>query len=227
MAKLNTGDGFEPGGQDGTKADDLQLASLLSSRICHDLISPIAAVSNGVEFLDPSIAPEAREHAVRVINDGARDARGRLQFYRAAFGLSGAMADVSPIEELRELALGFLTGGKVTLDWPESDATLERPAARLLLNQILLVAEALPRGGRAQVGAVRRGALNMVVMADGPKIKFDERAESLLRHGVTPDPRPIDPKEAPLLLTHRLSVAINAELTLAKEEGQIVVAFTV
>lgn len=217
-----------PAGDDVAVLDETTLAALLSSRICHDLISPIGALCNGVEFLEDGVAPDARDHAMSLIKDSARSARAKLQFYRAAFGAGGAMGDYVRLDELRALTTDFLEGGKVTLDWAASDVEVDRPLMRLLLNQISIGVEALPRGGLLQVGVVKRAALNMVVMADGPKIKMEPRAEMMLREGRLPDDGTrMDPKEAPLLLTYRLARSLGADLTLAQEDGRVVIAYTI
>lgn len=214
-------------GGSGEQIDDVALASLLSSRICHDLVGPVGALSNGVEFLGAGVENDTRDHAVRVIRDGARTARARLQFYRSAFGAGGSIGDHAQLDEMRILAADFLEGGRVTLDWATGDATLDRPLARLLLNQILIGVEALPRGGLCQVGVVARGALNMVVMAEGPHTKLTPTAESLLRDGTLPPGERLEPRDAPLLLTHRLAGTLGASLTLAHEDGRVVVAYTI
>lgn len=205
---------------------ELLLASLLSSRICHDLVGPVGALGNGVEFLAAD-DQNARDHAMRVIMDSTAQARARLQFYRAAFGYGGSLGDSVPQEEMKTLVQDFMQGGRVQLDWRTTDKPLHRVMTRLVLNLSLIGYESLPRGGLMRVGMVEKKQRQALVVAEGAKIIFNERAQSLLTRGALPDGADmIQPKEAPLLLTHRLAAEAGASVDFAREEGRIVIAAT-
>jgi histidine phosphotransferase ChpT len=128
------------------ETNEMQLAELLMSRLCHDLISPVGAIGNGLELMeedDDAIAAEAME----LTQQSARRAAWRLQFFRLAFGASGDRAAIG-LKEVQDLAVGFLDGRKTTLEWPENaPGSLPAGAARLILLLVLLAADALPRGG--------------------------------------------------------------------------------
>ena len=130
---------------------DLRVAQLLCSRICHDLLSPAAGVNAGVELL--AEGGDNGPDAVGLIGRSATQVARRLAFYRVAFGLgSSAEGVVDGFSEARDLALGLLDGGNVTLAWSDhagvaSVRHVPQAAPKLLLNMILVGASALPRGG--------------------------------------------------------------------------------
>jgi histidine phosphotransferase ChpT len=144
---------------------DLRLASLLASRLCHDLVGPLGAVDNGLELMaeNGELAGEAMALAQR----SARRATGRLQLFRFAFGTAGGEEHFGP-GEARGLAMECLHSGAVVIDWP---AAMELPpgAARLLLNLLLLGSECLPRGGRL---AVERTQAGVAVVCEGTQIRL-------------------------------------------------------
>ena len=135
--------------------EGLDLAALLCSRVCHDLISPIGAVTNGIELIEEEggkIAADALDLAGR----SARQASRLLQFYRIAFGLGGSFSG-SRLAEVRDLAEGFLSGSRHRLDWPGSaEDPLPSGLGKLILNMVLVAADCLPRGGR--IGVAMQGS---------------------------------------------------------------------
>lgn len=211
--------------------DDVTLVSMLSSRICHDLAGPIGALGNGVEFLGGRVDDATRDHANRVIADSTRQAAARLAFYRAAFGVGGSMGDQVRLSELRDMSAALLDGGRVQLDWEPGDDVLPRHSMRLLLNLVLLGVEALPRGGVLRVGlAAPEGSAErmMLVVAEGPMLKLTPRIQSLLLEGgLGGDPKPMEPKESPALLTHRLATALGSRLNCAEEPGHVILAASI
>lgn len=204
---------------------DLTLATLLSSRICHDLISPVSAVNNGLEILEADDDPEMREQAMNLIRKSAATASAKLQFMRVSFGVAGAMAETVPLDEARTLAEGLTANSPVTLDWRAAEVTLDKEAVRLLLNFILIGFESLPRGGTLSVGARREGATNMMVSAQGPKARIQEKAADLLRNGAALED--VDPKGSSFYLTHQLAKSLNATMHLSVEDERIELGATI
>lgn len=209
------------------RVDDLALASLLSSRICHDLAGPIGALSNGVGFLVGRAEGEDREHALEVIKDSARAAAARLQVYRAAFGAGGSMGEHVRASDYRDFFVEGFRSGRVSIDWQLGDEAVPSRAMRLLLNMALIAVEAMPRGGVARVGLLRQASLSLIVMAEGTKLRFESRAQGLVKRGdIVAGPAQLEPKEAPLLLTNRLAAQMGAELTFGVEEARLALAAT-
>ncbi len=161
----------------------VEVLELLSARLCHELISPVAAINNGIELLQ-ELGDSVADEAIGLVAQSGRRASGRLRCYRLAYGAAGGGAMVG-LDETREIAEAYLDGGKVTLDWPPkagADAvTLPPGTIKMLLNLVVMGADALPYGGRASVG-LRLGATpaEITVMADGRAAGLrDQEAQAL------------------------------------------------
>ena len=100
----------------GPAPDALELAALLCSRVCHDLISPVGAIVNGLEVLDDDPKPEDRDFALELIRKSAKTASARLQFCRLAFGAAGSAGAQIDLGDAQNMARGHLEDGKITID---------------------------------------------------------------------------------------------------------------
>lgn len=159
--------------------NDLDLAAMLCSRLCHDLISPIGAVNNGIEVLSEEDDEAMRAQALDLVSYSAGEAVRRLQFYRLAFGSSGGRSSSLALGDARKVTQGLLSSGRITLDWPDTgfgqDAELNRTALRLLLNLVLVGVEALARGGTIGVRFEGTGAAaDLVVTAQGDRAALND-----------------------------------------------------
>jgi histidine phosphotransferase ChpT len=147
---------------------DLKVTELLASRLCHDLVGPIGAVSNGLELMaDESFG--MADDALALASNSAGQATHLLQFYRLAYGMAGNRQG-SDLRPLRELAANFLAHSKAKLDWPADGMPADVPdgAGKLILNMIALALEALPRGGTIGVSAKSApGGLEIEIKAVG------------------------------------------------------------
>lgn len=123
------------------------LAALISSRICHDLISPIGAISNGLELLSMTGLPRSPE--LQLIEDSCNSAAGRIGFFRIAFGDSGTGQTVTATE-IRQLLLQMSNGGRLSYRWTGSQ-DVPRAAARLGFLAAMCVELAMPRGGLLEI----------------------------------------------------------------------------
>jgi histidine phosphotransferase ChpT len=128
---------------------ELRVLELLCSRLCHDLISPVMAVNNGIELLaDDEGGMSADIQDLLTLSAGA--AAARLQYYCVAYGLGGQSAAPIGLPEAGRLTRGLLEDEKIDLDWPDDAATAEelsREGMKILLNLVLVGIESLPRGG--------------------------------------------------------------------------------
>ncbi len=129
-------------------AVDFRVLDLLCGRLCHELVSPVGAIANGVELLGED-DPEFVKEAVGLIGQSARRAGQRLQFYRFAYGTAGT-GEHATIDGAA-LAAGLLEGGKVQCAWAPEIARLPVPWQRLACNMVVIAAEMLPRGGAVLV----------------------------------------------------------------------------
>lgn len=183
----------------------VDFASLLCSRLCHDLLSPVGALNNGIELLADEHDPEMRARCLELLADSARASANKLKFFRLAFGAAGGFADQIDAREAKAAIEGlFAGGGKVELGWMVGDATLSKPAIKLLLNLALIAGDALVRGGRLDVGAETRGrTTEIVVRAEGPRLVLDPELRKALLGDA--DEASLPPRAAAAWLAHRLA----------------------
>jgi histidine phosphotransferase ChpT len=158
-------------------AQDLDLAEIVAARICHDLVGPVGAVSNGIELMGDGSAPDPEVTALIAVS--AQQAAARLQAFRVVFGSGNALPAGSMFAEVRRLATALFDGDRVKLDWPTPDGAIEaaatRPAAKLALNLTMMGMEALPRGGTVQVQQKSAGGrMTMTVVAAGKGAKLPD-----------------------------------------------------
>src|SRR5690349_9018956 len=111
----------------------LRVVELLAARLCHDLISPVAAIANGAELLDEDDPDFVRE-AVMLVNSSAREANARLQFYRFAYGFGGGgLAGPAP----HLLATEYFSGSATRCDYGEPARALPLAAQKLACVMLL------------------------------------------------------------------------------------------
>jgi histidine phosphotransferase ChpT len=130
---------------------DLELAALISSKICHDVINPVGAIYNGLEILNEEEDPEAKTYALDVIRNVTEQASARLQFARFAFGAAGSAGSMIDLSMAEQISRGFLGQGKHKLVWKSPAGHLQKDRAKLLLNMVAVAISALPRGGEIHV----------------------------------------------------------------------------
>lgn len=182
----------------------IELASLLCSRLCHDLMSPVGALNNGIELLADETDPEMREKCLELLADSARASANKLKFFRLAFGAAGGFGEeIDTLEAQTALQGLFGSERRIELGWVVSGDKLPKDAVKLLLNLALLAGDALVRGGRLDVGAERNGdgEVELAVRAEGPRILLDPVLRQTLAGGST---GPVEPRAAAAWLAHQL-----------------------
>lgn len=203
---------------------DIELAAILCTRICHDLVGPVGALSNGVEVLTEEDDPEIERQAMELLGHSAEQASRRLRFYRMAFGMAKAQAEEMASDEAREVVQGLLEGGRVELAWPEAGDSMPthmtRALVKLLLNTILVAAEALPRGGKVSVVVADGDATSALrVEAGGEGARLSEAAERALAEDLTLDE--LEPRAAPVYLARRLAQSHGLVFEVERTENMI------
>jgi histidine phosphotransferase ChpT len=151
------------------------LAALLCSRLCHDMLSPVGALSNGLELLRDERDPEMRQRCMELLEQSARISADKLKFFRLAYGAAGGFGDEVQAQEPKELVEALVRANeRIALEWAVADGALPKPAVKVLLNLAAIAIDALVRGGTLAVGAERRdGATEIAVRAAGPRVAFD------------------------------------------------------
>lgn len=131
--------------------DSLDLAALISSRLCHDVISPVGAIVNGLEVLEEENDPAMREIALDLVKKSATQASARLQFARLAFGAAGSAGAQIDTGDAEAVARGIVGDGKAELTWSGPRLLLPKNQVKLLLNLVVIAMATIPRGGKIAV----------------------------------------------------------------------------
>ena len=180
-----------------TRLTDLELAAYLCSRVCHDVISPVGAIINGLELIDEEKDEQMRGFALDLIRKSASQASGKLQFARLAFGAAGSAGAEIDLADAEAVTRGYMAGGKAELDWSAPRATMAKDKVKLLLNLIMIALQGIPRGGSLSVrvdGEISQPEFTLV--ATGKNARIPAEAAEILSgnigergidsHGVQP-----------------------------------------
>jgi histidine phosphotransferase ChpT len=161
--------------------EGLDLAALLCSRVCHDLISPVGAIMNGLEVMEEGKDEETNQFAMELIKKSARTASAKLQFCRLAFGAAGSAGAQIDTGDAEKVTRGLMEDEKTKLAWNLPRVLLAKNRVKLLLNMMLLAAQAIPRGGQLTVDPIGEGdAIGFKVSATGTNAKVPQAIPSLL-----------------------------------------------
>jgi histidine phosphotransferase ChpT len=149
-----------------------EIAAYLAARMCHDFISPASAIVSGLDLLEDPSAQDMREDAMNLIGASARKLADQLAFCRVAFGAS-ASAETFDVRELEKLIGGVFRHMRAQLNWAVESPSVNKAAARALLNLAQIAGGALPTGGVARVRAVQEAASTAVAIeATGPRARL-------------------------------------------------------
>ena len=211
----------------------VDFASLLCSRLCHDLLSPVGALNNGLELLADETDPAMRARCMELLAESARTSAAKLKFFRLAFGAAGGFGDTVDAHEARSALEGLLAGNKrLELGWLVEEDVLPKPAAKVLLNLGMIAGDALIRGGRLDVGAEQgdstgpgRGSLEVVLRAQGPRLVLDPALRDALTGGEAA--AEVTARTAAAHLVHALVTAAGGRVQVdAGEEGVLLFGAT-
>ncbi len=201
-----------------------EFASLLCSRLCHDLLSPVGALNNGIELLADEHDPEMRARCLDLLAESARASANKLKFFRLAFGAAGGFADVVDTREARGAIEGLFGGdGRIQLGWMVDEPTMSKAALKVLLNLALIAGDALVRGGGLDVGAEKHDSgLDIVVRAEGTRIVLDPELKKVLIGEMSEDE--VVPRAAAAWLAHSLVEEGGGRIQVADhEEGVLII----
>ncbi len=162
------------------EVDALDLAALLCSRVCHDIISPVGAIINGLEVLDEDNSEDMREFANTLIKRSARQASAKLQFARLAFGAAGSAGAEIDLGDAQKVATGYMEGEKAEFAWEAPRVLMAKNLVKLLLNLILLANAAVPRGGTIHVNVPSASPARFVLRSAGPSARVPAAFDKLV-----------------------------------------------
>jgi histidine phosphotransferase ChpT len=160
--------------------EGLDLASLLCSRVCHDVISPVGAIVNGIELYDSGDA-SMKEFSIDLVRKSSRQASARLQFARLAFGAAGSAGAMIDTGDAGQVANAFFADEKINLVWEVPRALLPKNQVKLILNLVMVATHAIPRGGSLTVAGTIAGEQgDFVLTATGINARMPHNAEDLI-----------------------------------------------
>lgn len=208
----------------GPAPDALELAALLCSRVCHDLISPVGAIVNGLEVLDDNPKDDDREFALELIRKSARTASARLQFCRLAFGAAGSAGAQIDLGDAQNMARGQMEDEKTKLTWHLPRLLLPKNRVKLLLNMLVIAQHTIPRGGMITVDPVGEGeTMSFRIHAAGLNARIPQNIADIL---AASGPATVDAHAVQPYYTRLLAQACRLQVTLTMEAGGVVIAAT-
>jgi histidine phosphotransferase ChpT len=206
----------------GSAPDRLELAALLCSKVCHDLISPVGAIVNGLEVLDDNPKPEDRDFALDLIRKSAKTASARLQFCRLAFGAAGSSGAQIDLGDAQTMARGQIEDAKTSIAWNLPRLLLPKNRVKLLLNMMVIAQQTIPRGGRLTVDPVGEGeAISFKVTATGLNARLPQNIVTMLdtTHAGSIDAHAVQP-----YYTRLLAESCGLQVSLVAEGEAMVVS---
>ncbi len=197
---------------------DIDFAALLCSRLCHDLVSPVGALTNGVELLADETDPAMREQCLQLLADSARQTANRLKFFRLAFGAAGGFGVDVDTREAQAAVEGLFNSEKTKVVWAVAAPLLPKNAVKILLNLSLLAGDALLRGGTLTVAAeVTDTAIDLATQSEGTKVLLGEDLRAaLMGQTAAAD---LQPRIAPAHLVHTLVTSSGGQVSLSPPDS--------
>lgn len=196
------------------------IASLLASRLCHDLVNPVGALSTGLDVLSEDSDPEMREHAMALIKESTEKTIAVLTFARLAFGSSGGWDGDIEMGEVRSAAAMYYAHVKADLEWALPDVPLPKARARSIMNLVLIAEKSAPRAG--SVVRVEARGEGYAVIATGPKVKFSDEVKASLEGS----DEGLQAKETPAYLAYLLA-DFNGDKIVAEMRSEQEIVFGV
>ena len=198
--------------------NDTELAGIVCTRICHDLVSPVGAVVNGVDLIREMGGADATEE-MAMVEQSARRAAALLKFHRLAFGAVGDRDATMARGQLCERVEGVLAGPRVRLEWSAPQGPpISLPVARLIFLMLLAGRAMLGMSGALKVMLPAGDALPLAVIAEGAKVAATADQRRWLAGGPGPAP---DSRQVEFALAGPAAAAAGARIELIEGEGQL------
>jgi len=191
--------------------NDIEFSALLCSRLCHDLISPVGAIANGLEILDDENDEIMRAEVMKLLSHSAEVTSAKLKFFRLSFGSAGGFGEKVPLREAEDAIRGLYSSGNIDLSWQSHVGSMDKDAMKLMLNMVLVAGESLIRGGKLLVEIREQsGATNVSVTVHGDKVIFQESIRMAVSGEISEDK--IEPKSAPAFLAANVARKLGSKI---------------
>ena len=153
----------------------MELAALLSSKVCHDIISPVGAIANGLELLEEDHDEETHGFARELVKNSTRQAIAKLKFSRLAFGASGASGSHIDVKDAEDVSREYIDSDKIELQWSAPVVLLPKDVVKLLLNLVLISISTIPSGGIIKVVVTGEGDnTTLELTSEGKKARIPD-----------------------------------------------------
>lgn len=203
--------------------ETIDFASLLCSRLCHDLLSPVGSFGNGIELIRDEAEPDMQKRYIDLLESSARAAINRLKFFRLTFGSSGGFGERLAVTDIVEAVQGLVPETRaVAVSWVGGADPVDKNAARVLLALSTVAVDALVRGGRIDMAIEQRGdMLELALRAAGDRVIIDETLVAAFAPDNSSD---ATPKVIAIALARRIARAAGGDILLSRPaDGELVV----
>lgn len=209
-----------------SETDPLLLASQLCSRLCHDMLSPVGALSNGLELLADEKDPQMRQRCFELLEQSARTSAAKLKYFRLAYGAAGGFGEQVSVDEPKAVINTLAADAKrVAVNWQIAVPTLSKTASKVMLNLAHIGLDALVRGGTLDIGVeTRDDVTEIVVRAAGTKIAFDPQIGEALAGRL--DPTELTGRTAPAHLLSLIAERSGGGIQTHAETGALLLGAT-
>jgi len=198
---------------------DIEFSALLCSRLCHDLVSPVGAIANGLEILDDEEDDRMRAEVMSLLAKSAEATSARLKFFRLSFGAAGGFGERVPLSEAEDAVRGLYASGNVDLVWKSDAGIMDKAAMKLILNMVLVAGESLVRGGRLVIDICDQSPVpDVTVSVRGDRVIFQDSVRKALLDEICEDE--IETKSAPAFLAARIAARIGGIIKYTRNNEQ-------
>ncbi|PCI49998.1 MAG: histidine phosphotransferase [Alphaproteobacteria bacterium] len=199
--------------------DDIAFSALLCSRLCHDLISPVGALANGLEILGDETDEMMRAEVVKLLVQSAEVTSAKLKFFRLSFGAAGGFGEKVPLSEAEDAIRGLYGAGNINLSWQSNVGAMDRGAMKLMMNMVLVAGESLIRGGKLLVEIREQSpVMDVTVTIHGDKVIFQDVVRRTILGEISGDN--IEAKSAPAFLAANIAQKLGSRITYISHNEQ-------
>ena len=202
----------------------IDFGGLLCSRLCHDLLSPVGALNNGLELLGDETDPAMRQRCFDLLSNSARISANKLKFFRLAFGAGGGFGDRVDTRDARAAVEGlFADNARIEMQWLVEEEALPKGAVKVLLNLSMIAGEALGRGGRLDIGAEQSGdELEVAVRIEGQRIVLAPEVHRMLVEGDDTG-QGVTSRTAPAYLVHATAYEAGGSVRVSEPVDEVMI----
>lgn len=199
--------------------DDIEFSALLCSRLCHDLISPVGAIANGLEIMGDEDDEDMRVEVMKLLNQSAEVTSAKLKFFRLSFGAGGGFGEKVPLSEAENAIRGLYGSGNIKLSWQSNVGGMDKDAMKLMLNMVLVAGETLIRGGKLLIEIKEDGpTTDVIVTIHGDKVIFQDFTRQAILGEI--DKENIEAKSAPAFLAASVAQKLGSKIEYTSHNDQ-------